>query len=135
MRRAIVVVTIIHFLLALLLAGTAVIVVWQIRTPEIAKEPDAVRGLIIGATVVAGPAVLLMIGTCGLWKRRRWGWWTALLTDIAVLATLVYSAISENSIDQEEVACAIVFAVVCVVLLLPVVRKSCVGEGAQAVSS
>jgi hypothetical protein len=135
MKSAIAVITIVHFLLALLLAGTAVIVVMQIRNPEVAKESDAVKGLIVGASVLAVPAIALLVAALGLRKRRRWGWWAALLTDGAVLATLTYSTFSENSIDWEEVAFAILFAVVCIILLLPVVRKSYMGEPAPAVSS
>jgi len=128
-------VIVLQLLLGLLLAGTSVTVVMQVRKPEIAKEPGAVQGLIIGASFLAVPAILLLIGSWGLRKRRRWGWWIALLTDVAVFATLVYSAFSENSIDREEVVFAILFALVCVALLLPVVRKSCEVQGAGATSS
>ena len=135
MKRAVVVVTIIHFGMALLLAGTAVIVLMQTRKPEIAGEPDAVTGLILGASVLAVPAISLLGAAWGLRKRRTWGWWIALLTDVAVLATLVYNGYSENSVDREEVVFAILFALLCIALLLPVVRKSCTGERAPVVSS
>jgi hypothetical protein len=135
MKRAVVVIAIVHFAMALLLAGTAVVVVIQIWAPEVAKERDAIKGLIVGASFLAVPAALLLIATRGLRKLRRWGWWTALLTDTAVLATLAYSVFSENTVDREELAFAILFAVMCVVLLLPVVRNSCVGEGAHIAHS
>ena len=132
MKRAIVVVTIIQFLVGLLLVGTAGFVLMQIRTPEIAKDPDAIRGLMIGASVLVVPAIALLVAAWGLRRRRRWGWWMALLTDVAVLATLVYSWFSENSIDREEVAIAVLFAALCIALLLPAVRKSCLGDGVRS---
>jgi cytochrome c oxidase subunit IV len=135
MKRAMVVVTLIHFAMALLLMGTAIVIVMQIRTPEVAKEQDAIKGLIVGASFLAVPAASLLIATWGLRELRRWGWWTALLTDTAVLATLIYSVFSENTVDREEVGFAILFALMCVVLLLPVVRNSCVGEGTQVAHS
>jgi len=135
MKRPVIIATVLHLLLALLLVGMAVYVLLQIRNPEIAKEPEAVHGVMIGAGVVGGPAIPLLIGAWGLWTRKRWGWWTSLLTDVLLVATLAYSMVDDNSIDMEQVVPTVCIAALVVILLLPWVRRHYArGQVQEAVS-
>jgi hypothetical protein len=119
-------VTIVQFLLALLLAGTAAYILWLTRSPEILNGPDAadaVHGLKIGAAVLGAPALILLVATVGLWRSKLWGWWLALATDVVMLATFAYSTLDENTLETNEVAMTLSFAIFSVLLLLPKVRK------------
>jgi len=117
-------VTIAQSLLGLLLAVTAAYVLWLTRSPEILKGPDAadaVHGLKIGAAVLGAPAWILLVASVGLWRSKLWGWWLAL--DVVMLVAFVYSTLDENTIETDEVAMTLGFAIFSVLLLLPKVRK------------
>lgn len=119
-------VNVIHLLLALGLAGLSIYLLILTRAPETLKEPDAadtIHGLLIGAGVLGIPSVLLFFGAWGLWKNRLWGWWLAMLSDVGMLATLAYSVVGENSVDWDDLALTLCFAVCPILLLLPRVRK------------
>jgi uncharacterized membrane protein (DUF2068 family) len=119
-------VNIIQLLLTLLVAGTSVYVLFLTRSPETLKEPDAadtIHGLIIGAAVLGVPALFLITALWGLWRNKRWGWWLALVTDVVIVATLVYSMIGENSSDLTEPVWTLCFVVCAILLLLPKVRR------------
>ena len=124
--RLIIAVNIIHLLLALLLAGTSVYVLSLTRSPETLQEPDAadtIHGLVIGAAVLGAPALFLIAALLGLWRNKRWGWWLALVTDVVIVATLVYSMIGQNSSDLTEPVWTLCFVVCAILLLLPMVRR------------
>ena len=124
--RLIIAVNIIHLLLALLLAGTSVYVLSLTRSPETLQEPDAadtIHGLFIGAAVLGVPALFLIAALWGLWRNKRWGWWLALVTDVVIAATLVYSMIGQNSPDLTEPVWTLCFVVCAILLLLPIVRR------------
>ena len=119
-------VTIAQSLLALLLAGIAAYVLWLTRSREILNGPDAaaaIHGLKIAAAVLSAPALILLVAAVGLWRNKLWGWWLALATDVVMLATFAYSTLDENTIDTDEVAMTVGFAIFSILLLLPKVRK------------
>ena len=120
------VVAILQSLLALLLAGTTTYLVWLALSPQIRAESDAadtVHGLMIGAGVISGPAIVLCVSSRGLWKSKRWGWWMSVLVNLSLVGTLVYSTLDDNSIDWEQLGIAACFAVGSILLFLPKVRK------------
>src|SRR5882672_5619275 len=107
-------VTIVQFLLALLLTGTAAYVLWLTRSREILNGPDAadaVRGLKIGAAVLGAPVLVLLLATVGLWKNKLWGWWLALATEVLMLATLAYSMLDDNTVDWDEIILTLCFLI------------------------
>jgi len=122
----VVAVNIIHLLLALLLAGTSVYVLFLTRSPQTLQEPDAadtIQGLVIGAAVLGAPALFLTAALWGLWRNKHWGWWLALVTDVVIVATLGYSMIGQNSSDLTEPVWTLCFVVCAILLLLPTVRR------------
>ena len=109
---------------------------WLTRSPEILSEPDAadaIYGLKIGAAVLGVPALILLVAAIGLWRSKRWGWWLTLATDVAILATLVYSMLDENTVEWDEAALTVCFVFFPVLLLLPKVRKFYWGNSTQRV--
>jgi len=112
--------------LGLVLAGLTVYLLALTRSRETLADPDAaetVHGLLIGAVVLGVPALITLIASWGLWKRRFWGWALSLATDVGVLAVFVYNVVGENDREGDEFALAASFVVPIVLLLLPVVRK------------
>ena len=120
------VIAILQSLLALPLAGTTVYLLWLAHSPEIQAESDAAdaaHGIMIGAAVIAGPAIVLCIASWGLWTSKRWGWWMSVLINLGVVGILVYSTLDDNSVDWEQISIAACFAVLAILLLLPKARK------------
>lgn len=129
MKRSVLVtaIAVLQSLLTLVLAGVTIYLVWLAHSPNILAEPDAAdasHGLMIGAKVIAGPAIVSCISSWGLWKNKRWGWWLALVMHVIIFATLAYGTLNENSIDTEEIVVTLCFLVVPILLLLPRVRKA-----------
>ena len=96
------------------------------RSSDIVNDPDgpdAAHGLRIAAVVIAVPAVFAVASTYGLWRGKLWGWWVGLLSNAAMLGTLIYSMMDENTIDWDMVGVATVSAVLPLLLLVPLVRK------------
>jgi len=87
--------------------------------------PEVSSGLRIGAMVLLVPALLATLSWYGLWKQTLWGWWLALLTDIALMAVFVYSMIDDGlkNIDREMALVTVISAMVPVLLLIPAVRR------------
>ena len=135
MKRAVITVTVLHLVWVLVLIGTAILVLLQTRKPEIGNEPDAARGLLIGAAVVAIPAIPQLLGVWGLWKRKPLGWWLALVMDILLVMTLAYSMVDDNEIDMEQFGPTICVAALAIVLLLPWVRKQYLRRAAEPASA
>jgi hypothetical protein len=97
------------------------------RSSGILNGPDgkeAAYGLRVGAAVMALPALFAMASSYGLWKRKLWGWWLALFSNTALLGILIYGMTDENTIDWEMAGATVVSAILPILLLLPVVRKS-----------
>ena len=87
--------------------------------------PEASSGLKIGAMVLIVPALLATVSSYGLWKRTVWGWWLALLTDIALTAMFIYSMIDDGlkNIDWAMAGVTVSSTIVPVFLLIPAVRR------------
>jgi Predicted membrane protein (DUF2127) len=85
--------------------------------------PDAAHGLRVGAVVLAVPAIFAIASSYGLWKEKLWGWWVGLLSNTAMLGTLIYSMTDENSIDWDMAGVMTFSAVLPLLLLVPAVRK------------
>lgn len=113
-------------LLGVLLAGLTVYLLALTRSRETLADPEraeTVQGLLIGAAVLGGPAVITLLAVRGLWKRRFWGWMLSLATDVGMLGVLVYSFFDDHDFDAVLIALAGGFLVPPVLLLLPGVRK------------
>jgi uncharacterized membrane protein (DUF2068 family) len=106
---------------AVALLGLTVFLLALART----TAPEASSGLKIGAMVLIVPALLATVSWYGLWKETLWGWWLALLTDIALMAMLIYSMVDEGlgNIDWEMAGVTGTSAVIPVLLLIPGVRR------------
>lgn len=128
MKRPVLITTvaILQFLLALVMAGTTIYLLWLAHSPKILAEPDgadAAHGLTIGAIATGIPTAISGISFWGLWKSKRWGWWLALVMNVIILATLAYGMVDENSVDMEEIVVTLCFMILPIFLLLPKVRK------------
>jgi len=120
------VVIVLQALLGVTLAGLAIYLLAQTRSRETLAEPDAagvIHGLLIGAAVLAIPAVITVIAVLGLWKGQFRGWLLSLATDVGILAVLVYNGISDHDWDTSGVALMGTLAAGSVLLLWPSVRK------------
>lgn len=119
---------VIQFALALLLGATAVYILLLTRSQDTLSDPDpdgTIQGLIIGAIVLAIPALFSFLGAYGMWKGKFWGWWLALLTALVVDATLIYNVFEDGwrEAERKDIFLAVCFAGFAVVLLLPRVYK------------
>jgi uncharacterized membrane protein (DUF2068 family) len=86
---------------------------------------EAASGLKIAALTLFLPALLATISWYGLWKRKPWGWWLAVVANLAVMSILVYSMIDDgwSYFDWDLAGLTLASAVIPILLLLPVVRK------------
>ena len=87
--------------------------------------PEAASGLKTGAIVLRVPALLATLSWYGLWKKMLWGWWLALLTDIALMAMFIYSMIDDGvgNIDWEMAGVTVISVMAPVFLLIPAVIR------------
>jgi hypothetical protein len=121
-------ITTIHVVYALALAGLAVFVLLQTRSPEILSEPDAkdaIYGLEMGSLALGVPALILFAAVYGLWKGKLWGWWLAFLIDVSVDGVLIYSVFEDGwrQAESDDVVLALCFASLPILLLLPKVFR------------
>jgi uncharacterized membrane protein (DUF2068 family) len=95
------------------------------ETRQAANPAEEISGLRVAAAVVGAPALVALIGWFGLWRKKLWGWWLTVLTDLGLAGVFVYSLIGDGwkNIDWEMVALTLVGAVPVVYLLWPRVRK------------
>jgi hypothetical protein len=119
-------VVVIQALWMLALVALPIYLLLLARSSDILNGPEgkeAAHGLRMGAEVTAVPALFAIASWYGLWKRRLWGWWVALLSNTLVFGVLIYAIADENTIDWDMVAVTVVLAAMPILLLLPVVRK------------
>jgi len=119
-------VIVIQTLWALALVSLVIYLLMLARSAKIVNAPDAkdaAHGIRMGAAVIAIPALFAIGSTFGLSKERLWGWWVALLSNILMLGTLIYSMLDENTIDWDMFGVTVISAILPVLLLLPAVRK------------
>jgi uncharacterized membrane protein (DUF2068 family) len=90
-----------------------------------AASAEVSAGLKTTATFLIVSAVLACTSWYGLWKATLWGWWLAVMVDLAVLAMFVYSIVDDGlrNIDWHMAAMTVTSAVVPVFLLIPAVRR------------
>ena len=98
------------------------------RASETRSGPDAqasIAGLKIAAAVLLGPALVALAGWIGLWKEKLWGWWLTVLTDLGLVALLVYSMMDDgwHNIEWDVVVLSVIPLVLVIHLLLPKVRR------------
>ena len=86
---------------------------------------DAAINLMIPSAILAGPALVTLMGWLGLRKEKLWGWWLALIGDAGMLGLLVYILIDDGweNFDWYMVALTVASAMVTILLLAPIVRK------------
>ena len=118
-----------HLLFMLVMLGGAVYLLWLTHQARGRGGPDAadeIFGLEIGTAGAGIPGLLGTAGCFGLWRRKRWGWWVTLLVDAVLVFAFVSGMISDTSdINAELVLFTVASVVGVILLLLPVVRRSC----------
>jgi len=121
-------VIILQLLLGALFAGVCIYLLFLIRSAEMKQGPDAAEGILglkIAVGIIAPMAMLVIVAAWGMWKARLWGWWSALLTNLALVVIFVYSSIDDgwNNLDWEMVGMTAVLVTLIIFLLLPQVRR------------
>ena len=117
-----------HFLCGGLFFGICILLLVLKRHPEVKYGKDAadvVHGLNIAFGLLAPVAGAVLAGAWGLAKRKLWGWWLALLTDVGLFGILLYSMIDDglNNIDWDVFGCTAVAFVLTAWLWMPAVRR------------
>lgn len=125
-----------HLLLMLVMVGGAVYLLWLTHEARVRGGPDAaddIFGLEMGAAGASVPALLGVAGCFGLWRRKRWGWWATLVVDAVLVFAFVSGMISDaHDINAELASFAVASVIAVILLLLPVVRRSCLSVAAAA---
>jgi len=68
--------------------------------------------------------LVLLVSGFALLRRKLWGWWLALVTDLLLLSMLVYSMVDEGwHIDWEMAGYTAMSVIIPMLLLLPTVRR------------
>jgi hypothetical protein len=119
-------VTVVQLLLGLALAGTCAYLLVLARGPQQSSDAAGARqGLELAAAMVAPLALLVLAAAYGLARRRRWGWWLALLMDFMLVILWVYSMIDDGwrNLDWTVVGFTAASLLPLVLLLVPAVRR------------
>ena len=115
-----------QLLFMLVMLGGAVYLVWLTHEARVRGGSDEILGLEIGAAGAGVPALLGIAGCFGMWRQKRWGWWVTLLVDAILVFAFVAGMISDaGDINAELVSFTVASVVGVILLLLPVVRRSC----------
>jgi hypothetical protein len=127
---------VLQLLYTLMLLALPVYLLGLTRAPETRSGPDAqasITGLEIATAIIGGPALVGLVGWLGLWKEKLWGWWLTVLTDLGLVAALVYSMMDDgwHNIEWDVVVVSVIGVVPVVYLLLPQVRRFYRRGGAQ----
>jgi hypothetical protein len=117
-----------HVLCGVLLLGTCIVLLILIRQPDVKQGQDAAEaiwGLKVAVGIIAPLAAVVFVTAWGLWKKKLWGWWLALLTDAGLLGIFVYSMIDDglNNIDWDMAALTVAAFVLVGLVLVPPVRR------------
>ena len=121
-------VTAIQAVLALIMIGGGVYLLWLTHSTEIKSEKDAadtIMGLRIGAAFCLPISFVYVISVAGLWKRKFWGWWLGFLLSVAAAITLTYSLMDDGwrSSDVTDIGLPIFFLLLTGLFLIPAVRN------------
>ncbi|MGA8502898.1 MAG: DUF2127 domain-containing protein [Candidatus Sulfotelmatobacter sp.] len=119
---------VLQLLYTLMMLALPVYLLVLTRASETRSGPDAqasIAGLKIAAAVLLGPALVALAGWIGLWKEKLWGWWLTVLTDLGLVALLVYSMMDDgwHNIEWDVVVLSVIPLVLVIHLLLPKVRR------------
>jgi len=117
-------IVVLQFLYALMMLALAIYLISE--TLDGPNAQASIAGLEIAAAVVGGPALVALVGCIGLWKEKLWGWWLTVVTDLGLVAVLVYSMMDDgwHNIDWDVLALSVITLVLVIYLLLPKVRRS-----------
>ncbi len=110
-------------LLVLALAIACFILTRSNSVRSLRESAEAIRGLIIGGSILAAVAVVYAVGASGLWRSRRWGWWVSFLTNAAFVLAVLADIFVDHDRDPDNWIAAAIFARPVVLLCLPGVRK------------
>jgi len=111
--------------LALIAIFVYLMVLAHISARNEPSAAEATSGLRIAALILFLPALMAIISWYGLWKQKLWGWWLAVLANLAVMSILVYSMIDDgwSYFDWDLAGLTLASTIIPILLLLPVVRK------------
>jgi len=129
MKRPAAVITVIvaQFLIGGFFLGTGIFLLGLIIWPQVNPGVDAaasIHGLKVASVVLDPFIVLMFVSAFALLAGNRWGWWLALITDIALLAIFIYSMVDDGwRIDWDMAGVTTVSAIVPILLVLPTVRN------------
>jgi uncharacterized membrane protein (DUF2068 family) len=137
--RVIAVAALAQLALALLLTGLTMCILFlmlSFGTLKHANTAQAAYGLAIGAAMFGIPGVASLFASWGLWKRRLWGWWLALLSNVALCGLFGLGVVADGpyEIDWTVVALAAICAGLTIFLLLPPVRRACLRNEASQIT-
>jgi len=118
---------VLQFLLALFMTALSTYLLFLTRTAYIhngAESVEAISGLKIASATIGFPALALWAGWFGMWKRKLWGWWAAVIINLGLAGIFLYSMADDGwrNIDWEVAEFAAVFVLLSLFLLLPPVR-------------
>ncbi len=115
---------VLQFLYALMLLALAIYLISE--TLDGPNAQASIAGLEIAAAVIGGPALVALVGCIGLWKEKLWGWWLTVVTDLGLVAVLVYSMMDDgwHNIEWDVMILSVVPLIPVVYLLFPKVRSS-----------
>lgn len=79
----------------------------------------------IAAAIVGFPGFFALVAWLGLWRKKLWGWWLSIVTDLGLVTMFVYSLIDDGwkDIDWDVVVLTGITLVPVIGLLLPRVRR------------
>jgi hypothetical protein len=117
-----------QLLYALMMLALPIYLLILTHTTGVRNGPDAaddISGLKIAAAVLAGPALLSLVGWFALWRGKLWGWWLTFIMDLGLVGVFVYSLADDgwHNLDLEMVGITALSFLPVTFLLLPQVRK------------
>jgi hypothetical protein len=98
------------------------------------RPTEETKGLTIAAAIVGFPGFFALVGWLGLWRKKLWGWWLSVATDLGLVAMFVYSLIDDGwkDIDWDVVVLTGITLVPVIGLLLPRVKRFYWGSGGSS---
>ena len=107
--------------LALIAIFVYLMVLAHISARNEPSAAEATSGLRIAALTLFLPTLMAIISWYGLWKQKLWGWWLAVLANLAVMSILVYSMIDDgwSHFDWDLAGLTLASTIIPILLLLP----------------
>ena len=94
-----------------------------VHTP---RSPEHALTLRLTGVMFGLPGIIAAAGCRGLWKSRRWGWWSSFIPDCVIASIFVYAVIDDarfGLVDGTLVSATVLACITPLYLLLPVVRR------------